>query len=57
MAAQVGNEHPEPVSQEFDERIEHRARRHETVQQKQRLTFAFDAEEDAIGCAVLFRAC
>jgi hypothetical protein len=28
-----------------------------TMEQKQRLTFTFDAEEDAIGRAVLLRPC
>ncbi len=34
VAAQVGNKHPKPVSQELDQRIKHRARNHDTVQQE-----------------------
>jgi hypothetical protein len=54
---QVWNKHPVAVSRELDERVEHRACNQKTMEQKQRLTFTFDAEEDAIGRAVLLRPC
>jgi len=48
VSAQVRNQHPDPVAEEFDERIEHRTGDHRTVQQKQRFAFPFDPEEDAV---------
>jgi hypothetical protein len=33
VTAQVGNEHSEAVSEQIDERIEHRTRSHDPVQQ------------------------
>ena len=43
------------ASQEFHQWIVHRSGHHEPMQQKQRLTFARDAVENAIRCAVLCR--
>ena len=53
VTAQVGNEHPEAVLEQFDERIEHRARGHDPVQQQQGFAVALDAEEDAVRRAEL----
>ncbi len=52
MPTQVGDEHAKIEAQKFDERVKHRAGSHKAVQEKQRLTAAYNLIEDPVRRAV-----